>query len=62
MFKYRYIKAELGRVCRACLNQNHRLSLTPRDCLYDDYPHICAGCGEVKNIVSDVKLSKRFLI
>lgn len=59
--KYRRIKNEFRKTCRVCLNQKYGLSLKPKDCQYEGYPHVCHSCGEVKNIVSGIRFRKRLL-
>ena len=54
------IHRELGEeVCRRCIAKRYNVSLLPEDCWYDTYPHPCAVCGEVHNIVIDLKRSGR---
>ena len=60
--KYSYLKNDLNNTCRACLNKKYRLNLKPKDCLYEDYPHICRKCKEMKNIVHDVRFRKKLLL
>jgi hypothetical protein len=54
------IHRELGQeVCRRCIAKRYNVSLLPEDCWYDTYPHPCSICGEVHNIVIDLKRSGR---
>ena len=62
MMKYRYIKRDLGSICRACLNKKYGIRLKTKDCIYEDYPRVCHECGEVKNIVCGIKLPKRLFL
>ena len=60
--KYRNINAELGRVCRNCLNEQYHLGLSSKHCSYMMYPSVCSRCGEVKNIVVSINFFKRLMI
>lgn len=62
MLKYRYLRNNLERTCRTCLNQIYKVKLKPKDCVYDDYPHVCSRCKEMKNIVSDIKTLKKLFL
>ena len=59
---YRIIKQDLGHTCRECLCEQHRIRLKPQDCYYQMYPAVCSRCGNVKNIVEDIRFGKRLLI
>ena len=59
--KYHTIQNDLKKTCRSCLNQEYGLNLKPKDCLYEDYPYVCQYCGEVKNIVNDIRFRKKML-
>lgn len=53
-----------GNICRSCLNETYRANLERADCQYDyPFPTRCACCKEMKNIVTDLRLSgKRKLL
>jgi len=55
------IRKEFGRdVCRRCLNQLCQAQLEGTDCVYGDpYPRRCPCCGEMRHIVSGLRLSGR---
>lgn len=46
-----------GKVCRLCINETYNIHLLNTDCIYGMYPAKCAKCGEMKNIVTDFRLS-----
>lgn len=58
----REIKHDLGGICRACLNEKYGLSLTPKDCEYDEYPRECGRCSQVRNIVCGLRGFKGLLL
>lgn len=62
MVKMQEIRARFGaNVCRGCINSVYGTNLLRADCLYEGpYPHVCIRCGEVKNIVADVRLSGKW--
>ena len=60
--KYRRIKEDLEYTCRECLNRKYSVKLKPKNCVYGEYPHICRECGEVRNIVDDIKFIKRIFL
>ena len=61
MITYSALKTEgMGKYCRECLNRKYHLSLATKDCEYIYYPRECRRCGEMKNIVSDVKMLSRW--
>lgn len=62
MRKYRRIKKDLGGICRECLNKKYDLSLERKDCNYAHFPYVCDNCRNVKNIVCDINLLKKFLL
>ena len=50
-----------GNVCRQCINKAFGIHLNHTDCKYDLlYPGKCPGCGEMKNIVTGLRMSGRF--
>ena len=52
------IHSALGaNVCRRCINRWYRANLEPSDFIYADYPHPCSCCGNVQNIVVDLRNS-----
>ncbi len=58
--KYTTLKqAMLGKCCRECLNRVYHLKLERQDCLYIRYPGKCMYCGDIKNIVEDIRWSGR---
>lgn len=59
MKKYSYIKEDLCHYCRDCLNEANDINLSPEDCKCFMYPMLCHRCGMVKNIVTDIRLSKK---
>jgi len=62
MLRYHKIKGELSCSCRSCLNRKYGLKLQPKDCIYEHYPYVCPKCGEVKNIVKNIKLLRRLFV
>lgn len=50
----------LGQLCRRCMNTQFKLALEPVDCLYWQYPAVCACCQETGHIVQDVRLTRRW--
>ena len=47
-----------GRVCRSCINTTYNIQLLNTDCKYGLlYPSQCVKCGEMKNIVTGLRLS-----
>lgn len=44
-------------VCRRCIARQYRVDLLPNDCWYATYPHACSSCGEIHNIVVDLRPS-----
>lgn len=49
-----------GYICRRCLNEQFDLRLSPEDCSYDQHAlSVCPCCGEVQNIVTRVRFTKR---
>lgn len=47
-------------LCRQCINVRTGARLRRRDCKYWHYPTPCAGCGQVRNIVTGVTLTGRW--
>ena len=48
-----------GNICRQCINQAYKTNLLHTDCKYGlMYPSKCAKCGEMKNIVTGLRLSE----
>ena len=46
-----------GDICRRCINRKHHANLKRSDCLYGiGYPCVCTSCGEVRNIVTGLRL------
>ena len=62
MRKYRYLERDLGNICRECLNKKYGLRLRPKNCIYENYPHMCHECREVKNIVCEIRFIKRIVL
>lgn len=62
MRKYRYLERDLGNICRECLNKKYNIRLQPKDCDYEEYPHMCHKCGEVKIIVCEIRFIKRLFL
>lgn len=61
--KYRYLKQNvLGRCCRRCVNKEYHLKLVPQDCVYMEYKYKCEKCGDVQNIVYDIRKASRYKI
>lgn len=60
--RYKAIEDNLGLICRNCMNEKFNLRLKPGDCYYTIYPSVCLSCGEVKNIVENIRFSKRMMI
>lgn len=48
-----------GNLCRRCVNEAYHVQLRSHDCWYEYYPHVCPRCGEIHNIVNDLKLSAK---
>lgn len=47
-----------GKICRSCINKTYNTHLLNTDCIYGIlYPSKCAKCGEMKNIVTALRLS-----
>lgn len=51
---------EFGRSCRRCINKNFGISLKPEDCVYLPYMAVCHSCGELRNIVMQVRPQMRW--
>ncbi len=50
-----------GNVCRQCINKEYGIHLLHTDCQYGMmYPGKCPCCGDMKNIVTGIKLSGFF--
>lgn len=60
--KYGSIKDDLGHTCRECLNKKYSVKLKSKYCEYGEYPYVCRECGEVRNIVYDIKFIKRIFL
>ena len=50
-----------GELCRRCINEVRGVRIERTDCWYADtpYPTRCARCGELRNIVTALRLSGR---
>ena len=61
MEHYRQIVQQYGGcLCRRCLNRELSAALRPRDCKYGyPLPALCPGCGEQRNIVTDLRVTGR---
>jgi len=61
MFAQQAIREKYGRnICRNCINRLCRAKLNSEDCTYDaPYPQLCPCCGEMRHIVSGLRLSGR---
>lgn len=47
-----------GNVCRQCINKTYKVHLLHTDCVYGlMYPAKCSSCGEMKNIVTGLRIS-----
>jgi len=58
--KYKEFKQKVcGQWCRRCINAEYHLDLETSDCLYFHFPLECERCGEVRNIVTDIRFMKR---
>ena len=58
MIDFGKIKKEHGgMICRACLNNEYGLNLTPKDCDYYDGRRKCASCRYAKHVVKGLKLT-----
>ena len=55
MIKKAQLRGDLGKTCRACLNKDYHLRLTPRNCHYMDYSFPCSKCNMVRHIVADLR-------
>lgn len=55
----RFIEEQYGRdICRRCINRLFHVHLKPTDCLYGlPFPQRCRACGEMRNIVTGLRLS-----
>ena len=60
--KYAGIQKDMRHLCRNCLNEKHAIGLQPKDCIYAMYPEMCCRCGQMKNIVSEIRFYKRLKI
>lgn len=61
MITYNALKSGgLNKYCRECMNRKYHLSLATKDCEYIYFPRECKRCGEVKNIVRDIKIFSRW--
>ena len=63
MFPLKYktlLRNGLKNHCRTCLNAHYRLRLKRRDCMYFYYPAPCVSCGQVRNIVMEIRPSGRW--
>ena len=60
--KHHSLNENMGRACRSCLNEKFGVDLKPRDCSYSIYPGQCRICGEMKNIVQEIKWRKRIFL
>ena len=61
LVKYKEFKRKVGgHWCRRCINAEYPLELESSDCLYFHFPLECERCGEVRNIVTDIRFMKRF--
>lgn len=58
--KYRELKDNvLSVMCRRCINEEYGLELMQEDCYYLPFPDICPHCGQVRNIVGDIRPVKK---
>ncbi len=58
MANMKSIHERLGNtVCRRCIRKAYKVALEPADCYYAMYPSACSSCGEVHNIVVDLRRS-----
>lgn len=58
MANMKAIHERLGNtVCRRCIRKAYQVDLEPSDCYYAMYPSACSACGEVHNIVVDLRRS-----
>lgn len=49
-----------GGICRRCLNRVCHVNLERTDCVYGNpYPMCCPRCGEMHNIVTDLRFTGR---
>lgn len=46
-----------GGICRECINREYGAKLTPKDCIYYDYPYTCFCCQQHRNIVKKFRPS-----
>ena len=45
-------------ICRRCINEEFSAALTPNDCIYGyPFPMNCNCCKEMRNIVTNLRLS-----
>lgn len=52
------IHRDLGNtVCRRCINKFYDVDLQPDNCVYAMYPSQCDACGNVHNIVVELRTS-----
>ncbi len=60
MVRYRNFQHEaLNRSCRECINISYNLRLQSKDCVYYHIPGKCPICGQMKNIVMDIRFTSR---
>ena len=57
--KYADFESEMHGYCRRCINDTLGIHFTHEDCEYWDFPERCRKCGEVKNIVTGIRLLSR---
>ncbi len=60
--RYEEIRGDIGRLCRACLNEKYQLRLTSKHCEYMIYSAICPQCGQRKNIVDGLDTFARMQV
>lgn len=61
--RYQYLKKNgLGVCCRTCLNQMYHMRLQSKDCNYIAYKYTCGKCGEMQNIVADIRKMSRYKV
>jgi len=51
-----------NRYCRRCINDILSINVEKEDCYYAMYPNQCQKCGQMRNIVEDLRWSAKYKI
>lgn len=52
----------LKRYCRQCINETLAIHLQREDCCYSMYQNKCHRCGDLKNIVEDLRWNAKYKV